>query len=167
MLTTSEATNEIEVEPKITSFVSAIRPTNALNLIILVNDALQDDSGLHGLMKLQLLLLDIGHIPTLMAHSTDQVLPLLEKHIEQVKQPPQSASRPSILPTALVAHATSTAPAKPLSEHNANILTDLFLSIKQLEEGTRTVQGQENIRSYFDAKTAKEVIEFWEDEWLV
>ena len=165
ILTTAEATKEREAEPKIKSFMSAIRPANSLKLILLVNDASQD-SGLQGLMALQMLLFEFGHPPLLMASAT-KVLPLLEKHIQQLKQPLQPTSHPTVLPTNLIAHATSTAPSRPLSEHDANVLTDLFSSIKEVEAGTRTATGQGIIHDWLDAKTAKGVIEFWADEWLV
>lgn len=103
----------------------------------------------------------------LVASAADQVVPILKKHLEQLKQPPRSEARLNILPTTLIAQATSTAPSKPPSEHTTNILTDLFSSIPELEAGTRTAAGQATIHEYLDAKTAKEVIEFWEDEWLV
>ena len=56
---------------------------------------------------------------------------------------------------------------QPLSEHTANIITDLFPSIRALEEGTRTYAGREKLYTYFDKGIAGNIIDFWEDEWLL
>lgn len=64
-------------------------------------------------------------------------------------------------------YATSSAPRQPLSHQDANVLTDLFPSIRDLEEGTRTSHGRKLIRDYFDPGTEQDLVDFWRDEWII
>lgn len=69
--------------------------------------------------------------------------------------------------TSLITQATASAPPKPLSQHDANVICDIFSSVKEFEEATRSQQGQAKICSYLDRATAADVVDFWEDEWIV
>ncbi len=69
--------------------------------------------------------------------------------------------------TTLIAQAVASAPAKPLSEHDANVVSDIFSSLREFEEATRTRQGQAKLREFLDKTTAEDVIDFWADEWIV
>ena len=97
----------------------------------------------------------------------DVLLPYLEKYLEKSQRRLVIPRRPFILPTTLIAQATASAPLQNLSEHTANVLSDLFPSLKKLEEGTRTQAGREMIYEYLDKTSADNVIDFWEDEWVV
>ncbi|RMD40317.1 hypothetical protein DV735_g4809, partial [Chaetothyriales sp. CBS 134920] len=154
---------------RLRNFVSAIKPTNAVDLVLLARDAGESDNDiLPALCNLQIELLDLGHVPVVAAYSADEVVPLLESIVDQIQQPLLSlAKSPATCTAALVSYATSTAPVKLLSQHDSRVLTDLFPTIAQLAEATRTVQGQAAIRNSLPAHTADQVIEFWEDEWLV
>ena len=78
----------------------------------------------------------------------------------------QDPARTSV-PLQLTAHATTSAPIQPMSKEQAHLISRLFPSIKELEKGTRTSQGQAKLSSYLDPATAKDIIDFWEDEWVV
>lgn len=73
----------------------------------------------------------------------------------------------SVLLTTLIAQATATAPAQSLSEHTSNILSDICPSIKALEEKTRTEHGRARLHEYLDEHAVQDIIDFWEDEWIV
>jgi len=98
--------------------------------------------------------------------SPEQILPHLETYVEVLCHPVPPPQNPMCMPTQLLAHTTAAAPGQPLSEHDANVLSDLFPSMRALEEATRTTQGKAVIREYFDSKTAANIIDFWENEWI-
>ena len=102
-----------------------------------------------------------------MAQSTESLLPTLEKYVHELKKTRDLHPQTMPQPTILVAQATSTAPGQPLSKHDANVLTDLFPSIRLLEEATRSTAGRETITEWFDPSTGRNMIDFWEDEWIV
>ncbi|RMZ87623.1 hypothetical protein DV736_g5150, partial [Chaetothyriales sp. CBS 134916] len=56
---------------RLQDFVSAVKPANAVDLVLLVKDALDK-------------LLDLGHVPVVVAYLADQVVPLLEKVVDQL-----------------------------------------------------------------------------------
>ena len=62
--------------------------------------------------------------------------------------------------------ATATAPLRPLSEHDAAVLANTFPSIQGLEEATRTDWGKRQITELLGSNVAKDVIDFWQDEWI-
>jgi hypothetical protein len=63
----------------------------------------------------------------------------------------------------LLSHATTTAPHRRLSEHDTNVLSDLFPSFRELSQAMTTREGRDVVREYFDEKTAKGIIEFWRE----
>ena len=73
---------------------------------------------------------------------------------------------PERSPTALIAHATASAPAKKLWQQDAASLNSIYTSVKELETGTRTAEGRALIHDFLDPSTARDVIDFWEDEYL-
>jgi hypothetical protein len=82
----------------------------------------------------------------------------------------QPVSKPVPTPCmlkSLIAHATASAPAKPLSAHNANVLSEIFCSLQDFEEATRTQEGRVMLRNFLDPTTAEDVVDFWADEWIV
>lgn len=99
--------------------------------------------------------------------SAELILPYLEKYLEISQRRLVIPRRPLVLPTTLIAQATASGPLRPLSEHAANVIRDLFPSLEKLEEGTRSQAGREKIYEYLDKTSADNVIDFWEDEWVV
>lgn len=69
--------------------------------------------------------------------------------------------------TDLIAQATASAPAKPLSEHDTNVISDIFPSMKEFEEATKTQRGQAKLSNFLDKATAEDIVDFWSDEWIV
>lgn len=66
----------------------------------------------------------------------------------------------------LAAHATTTAPDQPLSEHDAVVLTNRFPSMHARVEATRTASRENGIAPLLGPAIAINVIDFWEDEWI-
>ena len=93
------------------------------------------------------------------------IVPALNGYIAALQQTTARTRKHN--PAFLVPHATTSAPNQTLSENTANILSDLFPSVRALEEATRTRTGQTDLRNWVDAFTADDIIDFWEDEWIV
>ena len=84
-------------------------------------------------------------------------LPSLE---DQVPRQP----RPTFI--SLISQATASAPSKPLAEHDAHVISDIYGSLQQLEEATRTGEGQRKLCDFLSYDVAKDIVEFWADEWI-
>ena len=82
-------------------------------------------------------------------------------------QPPTRLSPWQPMFTDLISQATASAPEKPLSEHDTNVISDVFSSLKELEEATRTRRGQAKLYDFLDRITAEDIVDFWSDEWIV
>lgn len=107
-------------------------------------------------------MLDIRPIPVLLADSPADIETYLRAHLADTENVPLPAPSPA----KLMAHATASAPTKPLSPRQSITLQSVFATIKELEAGTKTPEGQALIRGFFDAAVARNVIDFWEDEYL-
>lgn len=107
-------------------------------------------------------LLDMQPRPVLLADSPVHVETLLRTHLAHTTSvpPPQ---RPAV---SLLSHATAAAPRRPLSALETATLHGIFASIKELETGTRTSDGRALIGDFFNPATTRDVIDFWEDEYL-
>ena len=117
------------------------------------------------LTNLARILLQTHPIPLIFVPSPQVLLSYLEYYVSTLPtiRAPKPRSVP-VFPTRLIAQATAGA---PLSEHDASVLSELFPSIRALEEGTRTIEGREKIDAYFDKVTADSILEFWDDEWIL
>ncbi|KAI9870165.1 MAG: hypothetical protein M1823_008829, partial [Watsoniomyces obsoletus] len=112
-------------------------------------------------------ILQIGFsILPLHAPSVDKIIPTLERFITSLKTPSPTVPERSPVTSQLIAHATASAPTRLLSRDQADTLSELFPSARHLEMGTRTAEGQAKIQKYLDPGTARDVLDFWEDEWL-
>lgn len=79
------------------------------------------------------------------------------------------AAEESFLPNqvfSLLRHMTVSAPHELISEHDANIISDLFPSFQALSAAVRTVEGRQLLEDYLGATSARIVIDFWEKEWV-
>ena len=94
-------------------------------------------------------------------------MPALENLVSRLKDPIHQDRAKTSVTSQLIAHATTSAPIQPLSQDQAHVVSRLFPSVKDLEKGTRTAEGQAKIRRYLDRATARDIIDFWEDEWIV
>ena len=66
----------------------------------------------------------------------------------------------------LLPYVTSMAPARPLSTHGANVLSDLCHSLKDIVGLAGREEGREVLGQWL-GEEGKGVAEFWEREWLV
>lgn len=106
-------------------------------------------------------------VATLLVPSVEGIATTLSRYMQELGKKQEINASPHPSPTTLVAGITTSAPHQPLSQHDANILTNLCHSIRQLEEVTRTPQGKEALARDLGTDVANNVIEFWEEEWMV
>ncbi|EXJ73967.1 uncharacterized protein A1O5_02261 [Cladophialophora psammophila CBS 110553] len=154
------------VEARIRSFLLETKQGTDRYVIAVVNNK---GGSLHAFQifsSLQSLMLDVSPAPILIALSIESVLPTIERYIQELHKNFEIKLPPLPMPTTLVAHACTTAPIRPLSPHDANILTDLCHSIRELEEATRTSSGREQLAEYLGPAVTKNIVDFWEDEWI-
>jgi hypothetical protein len=64
----------------------------------------------------------------------------------------------------LLRHMTAFAPHELISEHDANIISDLFPSFQALSTAVRTVEGRQLLEDYLGLTTARNVVDFWKSE---
>ncbi|OAL35238.1 hypothetical protein AYO20_05492 [Fonsecaea nubica] len=105
-----------------------------------------------------------AHVLSSLQH---RIVPTIERYIQELNKKYEIKIPPMPMPTTLVAHASTSAPAQPLSAHDANVLTDLCPSIRGLEEATRTNNGRERLAEYLGPVVTKTLVDFWEDEWII
>jgi len=105
-------------------------------------------------------------MPIILALSVESILPVLERYTKEfdVRQEKQLQKTPNL--KTLVAHAITTAPMQPLSGHDANILASHFPSLRHLEEATRTSSGRNSLTELLGPAVTRNVVDFWEDEWI-
>jgi hypothetical protein len=65
-----------------------------------------------------------------------------------------------------MASATASAPSKRLNIQDLHALKGVYSNVVELEAGTRTAEGRALIQDFLLPAVARDVIEFWEDEWL-
>lgn len=105
-------------------------------------------------------------MPLIIVLSLESILPALEHYIKQLERRVENIPLPNPSLTTMLTHATAQAPMRPLSVHEANLLSCICPSIRDLEEATRTSNGRERIISSMGLTTAQYILEFWEDEWI-
>jgi hypothetical protein len=103
--------------------------------------------------------------PALPITDVSSLLATLDAYLTRTQPVSKPIPAPCML-NSLIANATASAPAKPLSEHNANVLSDIFCSLHDFEEATRTQEGRAILCNFLDRSTAEDVVDFWADEWI-
>jgi hypothetical protein len=162
--TSTDVVDEPKLMRTLQNYNSSVKPPNAKIVFMLVTGDGEDSAQL--LSILQMVMLEHGDHPILLARTAVQVLPLIEKHLTQLGQIVEFPST-STAPVTVLAHATSAMPSRMLSKQDIKELIVRFPSIKAIEEATRTIGGQRLLCNILGSQTAKEMIEFWEDEWLI
>ena len=109
-------------------------------------------------------MLDTQYLPLLLALSVESVLPSLTLYLRELEKRHHIKSIPAPIPTALVARATTS--TQSLTQHDANVLTDICHSIRGLEEATRTSEGKTKLVDYMGPTIAQTLVDFWGDEWI-
>lgn len=105
--------------------------------------------------------------PIVMVLVMEKLVSTIQRYCAELVHGPDSPRHQVSSASSVIRYATSTAPGQPLSEHDAKVLTDLFPSIRGLEEGTRTDYGRSAIREYFDPGKEQDLVDFWLEEWIV
>jgi hypothetical protein len=103
-------------------------------------------------------------IPILTIPHVGSLLPSLRVYINDLEKSTvmsQALSSEPTMPSPLLSYATTTAPHIPLSEHDTNILSDLFPSFRDLSQALMTPEGRQLVREYFDEDTARGIIKLW------
>jgi hypothetical protein len=104
--------------------------------------------------------------PVLPIPDISSLLPTLEDYLKGI-QPSTRQFLEQPMFTNLIAQATASAPAKPLSEHDTNVISDIFSSLKDFEGATRTQRGRAKLYNFLERTTAEDVVDFWADEWIM
>lgn len=74
--------------------------------------------------------------------------------------------RPSLADSVkLLSHTTASALSLTLSDHDTNILSDLFPSLRGLSQAVRDPEGQAVIRNYLGDEVALGIAGFWDGDW--
>lgn len=107
------------------------------------------------------------YTPAIIAKSVQTLIPTIKKYSEELQRPKGKPVQTQPSPSHLISHAMSTAPSQPLSEHDANMVTCLFPSLRSLEQGTRSAHGRKILAEHLNEIKAQHMIEFWEDEWII
>ncbi|KAL9074623.1 MAG: hypothetical protein Q9161_002216 [Pseudevernia consocians] len=101
--------------------------------------------------------------PLLPIPTPQHLLPILQTLTTSPAPPPPP---PQAATLALLPHVTSKAPAKPLSTHSTNVLSDLCRSVREVAElGGR--EGGGEVLGEWLGEEGRGVAEFWEGEWIV
>lgn len=64
----------------------------------------------------------------------------------------------------LLSHTTASAPVLPLTEHDTNILNDLFPSMRALSQAIRSQEGQAVITDYLGEDVTRGLVAFWQQD---
>src|SRR5262245_61322999 len=104
-------------------------------------------------------------IPVIPILGPANLLPSLEAYIKDLNISPQL--HPSLpMPTLLLSHAAVAAPYCCLTEHNTNVLSDLFPSLCALSIAVKTNNGKDILAEYFDNETVRRIIGFWDKDMI-
>jgi hypothetical protein len=105
--------------------------------------------------------------PALPISDISSLFTTIHEYLNGLQMAPKALHPPPVSVTNLIAQTTASVPAKALSEHNANVVSDIFSSLQEFEEATRTTQGRAKLCDYLGSTTAEEVVDFWADEWEI
>ncbi|KAL9627013.1 MAG: hypothetical protein Q9164_007731 [Protoblastenia rupestris] len=154
---------------RIQHFVAAKQEQHHIITLILKveHDEQTLPNGLEGFMHLQTLFFESDiSCPVLPVPDVSSLFTMLKEYLNRIKPATHQVYRAPVV-TNLIAQATASAPARSLSEHDANVVSDIFSSLQEFEEATRTQQGQAKLCDFFDRTMVEDVIDFWADEWVV
>ncbi|KAL8919186.1 MAG: hypothetical protein Q9208_006946 [Pyrenodesmia sp. 3 TL-2023] len=70
------------------------------------------------------------------------------------------------LPTDLLRRVTATAPTHLLSEHSANVLSDICPSIRHVAAATESEQSMQALEDYLGEEDARNIESFWAGDWM-
>ncbi|KAL8961174.1 MAG: hypothetical protein Q9193_002233 [Seirophora villosa] len=96
--------------------------------------------------------------------SPSQLVPLLKTYVDISLPGHGTPATPP--PMRLLRQITATGPSRPLSEHSANVLSDICRSIKDVAAITESEQGMKVLEDYVGEKDARNIESFWTEDWL-
>ncbi|KAI4205629.1 MAG: hypothetical protein LQ346_001413 [Caloplaca aetnensis] len=140
---------------------------------LLANNPLQNSTinGFHTYLTLQTILrlsirLHELAIPLtlLPIASPPQLVPLLNSYA--AAPPPVHHTVTAPLPIDLLRRVTATAPTRPLSEHSANVLSDICPSIRHVAATTESEEGMHALEDYLGEEDARNIECFWAGDWM-
>ncbi|KAL8726936.1 MAG: hypothetical protein Q9181_005883 [Wetmoreana brouardii] len=96
--------------------------------------------------------------------SPSQLLPLLNIYLA----PSAPAHPPPAIPSsrALLRRVTAAGPTRPLSEHSANVLSDICHSMGEVATMTSSEQGMKALEDFLGEADAENIESFWAEEWI-
>lgn len=96
--------------------------------------------------------------------SPSQLVPLVKTYVDISL--PGHGTPVTPPPMRLLRQITATGPSRPLSEHSANVLSDICRSIKDVAAITESEQGMKVLEDYVGEKDARNIESFWTEDWL-
>ncbi|KAL8742450.1 MAG: hypothetical protein Q9184_008254, partial [Pyrenodesmia sp. 2 TL-2023] len=94
----------------------------------------------------------------------EALVPLLNSYT--ASPTPVHQTRTPALPTDLLRRVTATAPTQLLSEHSANVLSDICPSIRHVAAATESEQGMQALEDYLGEEDARNIESFWAGDWM-
>ncbi|MCJ1389337.1 hypothetical protein MMC18_002193 [Xylographa bjoerkii] len=123
--------------------------------------------GLRALSTLQLMILAHSNVPSL------PILPItnpfsflleLNTYLDSLHHYSHLTLPQFSVRTNLLRHTTSSAPSRPLSEHNTNILSDICHSLSDVAKLADSEQGYLTLEEWLE-DAGKGVTKFWQEVW--
>ncbi|KAL9010159.1 MAG: hypothetical protein Q9173_004882 [Seirophora scorigena] len=134
---------------------------------LLANNSTQSSSvyGFHTYTTLQMMLHELSvPLALLPIASPSQLVPSLKTYVDISLPGHGTPATPP--PMRLLRQITATGPSRPLSEHSANVLSDICRSIKDVAAITESEQGMRVLEDYVGEKDARNIESFWTEDWL-
>lgn len=92
-------------------------------------------------------------------------MPTLEAFDDSSIKPSMSPA-PEPAAARVMSYCTKLAPHRLLNGQEIRVVQQICGSIEGLEKATRMAEGREQLHQRLEPRTAKALIEFWEDEWI-
>ncbi|KAL8749868.1 MAG: hypothetical protein Q9199_007428 [Rusavskia elegans] len=142
-------------------------PSPAIAFLLFVGSGqIPSSNSLHAYTTLQIWLHEMATTspPILPIASPAQLLPLLKTFV--ASSPPTHRGPAAPSSRSLLRQITATAPARPLSEHSTNVLSDICHSIGEVATMTASGQGMQVLEDFLGEQDAKNIESFWAEEWI-
>ncbi|KAF6233402.1 hypothetical protein HO173_008334 [Letharia columbiana] len=170
LILTSSSLHDPNATERMNRF-STLTSSPVPTIVFLLSTSEQSDAtGVHGFMELQTHLHPLPTPPPLLPIPSPHHLLAILRTYTTAPAPSPSPSPPPPPPAAtlsLLPHVTATAPARPLSTHTTNVLSDLCRSVREVAVLAGTEGGRGVLGEWLGEEGGKGVAEFWEGEWMV
>ncbi|KAK9589264.1 hypothetical protein V6Z93_006640 [Aspergillus fumigatus] len=120
--------------------------------------------SLDGLLALQVLMAESlpDHLPTIPIPDSSCFATCIQEYIGSLANLPPF-SRP-LTDTVALLHRMRAPSFAPLLEQDANVLSDLFPSMKSLSQAIRTQEGSFALDEYLGSQLAMDITQFWKED---